>query len=393
MSVRERDGILVSIVKEYYARTELLLPEDFRLREFAMQPFGSTTYVRHLSFNSLSELKRVVLERVPKHLYVSSARYRDPSYPDMAMKGWLGSDLVFDIDADHLPQCEEMVKEYRICKRCGEIADTNSDSCPRCGSKDFIELSYIPFKCVDNAKEELLKLLDALENELGFREWRIAFSGHRGFHVVVPLRGSDALIDGEMRRELVSYLKLEGVDVGSMLPVERKRRGRSIITLPPHLRSFGYRRRVAQQLVSLLSDECKPILELKLSEYERLRKCAEEIGSVIHEAVRRAAIYVDEKVTMDISRLIRIPKSINGKSGWLCIPLSVNEVQDFEISEETVSPIPNHELVVKLVVSIPRMDIAGFVVEGVKGEVLKLPSSVALYLAFKELAKVINVKR
>jgi len=388
-----REPSLLNIVREYYRKAELHLPEDFRLREFAVQPFTSSTYLRHLSFNSVSELRNFVLKNVPRHLYVSSARYRDPSYPEMSMKGWLGSDLVFDIDADHLPACEEMVREYRICRRCGEAVEGDCDKCPSCGSKDLIDFSYVPPECIDYAKEELEKLVDVLEHELGMKEYRIAFSGHRGFHIVVPLNGREAMMDGEMRREIVSYLKLEGLDISSLLPVERKHRGRRILTLPPRIQSYGYRRRIAKQLIKFLSDECRSVLELENFEYESISKCVREVGSVIHEAVMNAAIHVDEKVTMDISRLIRIPGSINGKSGWVCTPINPSDVQSFEISEDTVSPIPNHEIVIKLLVSLPRLTIAGFEVKGSKGDVLKLPSFVALYLAFKDLAKVVDIRR
>jgi uncharacterized protein YxjI len=34
-------------------------------------------------------------------------------------------------------------------------------------------------------------------------------------------------------------------------------------------------------------------------------------------------VYIDEKVTMDISRLVRISYSINGKSGLLAYPVNI----------------------------------------------------------------------
>ena len=39
----------------------------------------------------------------PHSCFHSTAYYRDPSQRKMIDKGWLGADLIFDLDGDHLP--------------------------------------------------------------------------------------------------------------------------------------------------------------------------------------------------------------------------------------------------------------------------------------------------
>ena len=47
-------------------------------------------------------------KNVPSHVYHSAAYYEIPGAPTMAKKNWLGADLVFDLDADHLEGSESM---------------------------------------------------------------------------------------------------------------------------------------------------------------------------------------------------------------------------------------------------------------------------------------------
>ncbi|MFN7105078.1 MAG: DNA primase catalytic subunit PriS [Pyrobaculum sp.] len=159
-----------------YAKLEI---EDVERREFAIQPFkGGMT--RHKAFRTLEELKRFVVEKTPRHLYHSTAYYQNPGGEDMEAKGWLGADLVFDIDGDHL----------------------DTEAC-----RDEV----ISLRCLEDAKEEANKLVDVLTQELDLRPWKVVFSGNRGFHIHVRDREVATLGQRE-RRELVNFLKAVGFD-------------------------------------------------------------------------------------------------------------------------------------------------------------------------------------
>ena len=107
---------------EYYQSTALTLPERFTRREWGFLFLGESYMQRHLAFKRASELKRFLTGKqigqdigtvtvktqrdanIPAHVYYSSAYYNEPSLQPMPekVKGWLGADLIFDLDDDHL---------------------------------------------------------------------------------------------------------------------------------------------------------------------------------------------------------------------------------------------------------------------------------------------------
>jgi len=375
---------LIEILREYYSRANLVVPPDLELREIAMQPWNLGTYIRHLSASSIDELRRLILDKVPKHIYFSSARYREPANPDMNLKGWLGSDLVFDIDSDHLPQCREKVVEFRFCPRCGYVASENEEKCPRCGSA-LEEFNHVDSECVELAWNEVVKLLEVLKMDFGYQTFTIAFSGNRGFHVQVHLDGEEALLPSDARREIVDYLKLASFSIDETVVTERKLGRRRVMKLPPSRFDVGVRRRIYAELKRGGIDTDRLILS-----YSLLRSKSSEINAAITEAVERARIEVDEKVTIDISRLVRIPNSINGKSGW--IAFHITNTSSFELSEDKVSPI-KEEIKVRMLVDMPRIKILDYEIRARRGEILKLSPAVALYLVFKGVAQFVTLKR
>ncbi len=165
-------------------RVDLTPPKDLEKREWAFVPlesFPEFVMRRHVSLSSELELKALVLENVPAHVYYSTAYYSDPS-AEMDKKGWLGADLIFDIDADHLPK-----------------------------------------PSLKAAKFEVMKLVRILEDDFGVGkgDMEVVFSGRRGYHVHVYDERFRELGSAE-RREIVDYLTLTGLKGGKQM--ERIRR-------------------------------------------------------------------------------------------------------------------------------------------------------------------------
>ena len=81
-------------------------------REFGFS-FFDKKFVRHKVFSSILELKDFLSVSSPYNVYYSSAYYE---YPDLEMdqKDWIGSDLIFDIDADHLLRSCDKLHDYWI---------------------------------------------------------------------------------------------------------------------------------------------------------------------------------------------------------------------------------------------------------------------------------------
>ncbi|MCS7121226.1 MAG: DNA primase catalytic subunit PriS [Archaeoglobaceae archaeon] len=166
--------------KDYYIKNKIDLPRYFEKREFAFVPITSQhfTMQRHLAFKSYQEFKSYVLRNVPAHIYYSSAYYLKPDAEKMDEKGWIAADLIFDIDADHLPVKLDFERSLKL------------------------------------AKKELKKLLIVLRKDFGIKddEVEVYFSGSRGYHVHVYSEDFIKL-NSQERKEIVDYIVLNSPDI------------------------------------------------------------------------------------------------------------------------------------------------------------------------------------
>lgn len=183
------------ILKDYYLRAKLELPDDMSEREFVIQPLGYSSYVRNLSFHSESELLNYLNDHVPLHLYYSTSKYMLPSAKRIEDMGWLGSDLLFDLDADDV--CSDL-KRVSFKTLWGEE----------------IEYSDISKDCMDSLWKSTLKLVEILEGDLGLRG-EIHFSGNRGYHVVVRCNEQCLQLQPSQRKEIADYVTARGVRIDS----------------------------------------------------------------------------------------------------------------------------------------------------------------------------------
>ena len=160
--------------REYYSSNQIGLPDRFGRREFAFIFFSGKGMVRHLAFDKKANFSEYLLNNIPQHAYYSSAYYKIPDAATMQEKGWMGAELIFDLDSDHLPNAEKMTYE----------------------------------KSLEMVKIEFKKLVEEfLLGDFGFKEKYIElyFSGGRGYHCHVK---DPAIydLDSNDRRELVDYI-------------------------------------------------------------------------------------------------------------------------------------------------------------------------------------------
>lgn len=142
---------------------------------------------RHISFSDQDDLRHYLMTEVPAHSYYSTAYYRRPSAPVMEDKGWMGAELIFDLDADHLANAESMTYDEMLVQ----------------------------------IRNEMISLVDDyLMGDLGFSEDQIhiCFSGGRGYHAHVRTDEIYTLGTNE-RRELVDYITCTGLDLEWAFPV------------------------------------------------------------------------------------------------------------------------------------------------------------------------------
>ena len=290
---------------------------DFKRREFAFSYFGEDGVQRHTAFDNPSQLLEFLADRVPRHAYYSTAYYRDPEARTMDEKGWEGADLVFDVDVDHIhTPCKELHDTW-LCRACGAKGWGAPPVCPRCGSENLERHTWVCETCISVARDEILKLVDFLEDDFGLSqdELFITFSGHRGFHVHVEVPEVRQL-DQDARREIVDFIKGIGLEAKQLL--SKVKGGYRLRYQAYHGGWYGRLARWA--LLRTRSED--PVLSM------------EEWNSILQECIAKEAVAIDEKVTIDTKRLIRIPNSLHGKTGLRAAPLSVHELESDEVLEK-----------------------------------------------------------
>ena len=312
--------------RDYYRGADVATPPDADAREWGHIPWTAgdgTTMVRHQSLHDLGDVGTFLAEEAPRHVYFSAARYGDPGARSMDAKGWRDADLVFDLDADHLPDVDPDATSY-------------ADMLAAC-------------------KDALARLLDLLETDFAFERRRIVFSGGRGYHVHVRDPAIREL-DGEARREIVDYVRAVDFDPEALLEKRPNETG----TLRETLRSEGgWGRRTHEALLDLAAElraaNDETALE-RLREFEGIgERRAEKLLSAFRtniEAIESGNMEagtaktlvktfasqvaaeqsapIDEPVTTDTRRLIRLPGSLHGGSGLAVTRIDRDELASFD---------------------------------------------------------------
>ncbi|MCF8885364.1 MAG: DNA primase small subunit PriS [Nitrososphaerota archaeon] len=407
----QKDAKFVEAVfREYYNKNvdKVYTPEKIDEREFGYFPFSEKIMVRHLYFDTEEKLKDFLKKVVPLHVYHSAAFYRYPSAP-MEEKEWLGADLIFDIDADHLRTRCRREHDFKICPECLDVYGREYERCIKCNSQ-LIEVEWVCELCHEAAKEEVYKLLDFLETDLGFQKIKISFSGNRGYHVVVTDENIRELGQLE-RKEIVDYITGTGILFEYLgLNIESKKKMR-ITRNWPEVTDPGWRSRIAKSIVKLvIGGELEEIIELPgekkiIEKYsDILREFSEKWSEEIvwdsiptpllkilgKAALEYSSAKIDVVVTSDIHRLIRLGNTLNGKSGLIAKIIDIDELEIFDPFYDAVALPMDREVKIR-VVKTPRFKFSGIEFPEYRNEVVKLPLPVAVLLISKNMATISNV--
>ncbi len=397
MSVSTQDEYIKLLLKNYYEKAELILPNDLYVREIALQPIDSENYIRHLSFSSIHELRVFITKKIPRHLYYSSARYQEPANPSMNEKKWMGSDLVFDIDANDILQCKENenIIQFKFCKNCGYISFNDEKTCPNCNLL-LNKFEHVDPHCIEVSKNYVGKLIDIIERDFGFDNYELAFSGHRGFHVIVNLPEEYKFMSAEERREIISYIRIEDSDIKVLMnDLVNYNETKHYISVPPQLTNGGIRRRIAIEILKKFNNKSIHNLIAGLTpniNYYEVKEFYKNLANIISEIVKEISIPIDSKVTMDITHLVRVPNSINGKTGWIAYAIKDRDLENFSLEPDVVSPFGGTKMKIKMLIDIPNIKVINKTFKCKKNEDLLIDAPYATYFIFKGLAKIISIE-
>jgi len=332
------DAIIYEILKAYYTlRPQITLPPDMVRREFAFQPWGSPSYVRHLSFRSADEVLEYMARRIPLHSYYSIARYELPNASSMDEKGFVGADLMFDIDADHFEGCASKL-----------VSD----------------------ECILKAAEAIDRLARILKRDFGITRISVYFTGHRGFHLIASCDWCEDL-GREERAEIARYIAASEIDLDQLFP----KRAQPCI---PEASEPGWRGWIGRALQKQYRQAAGCSLRKVLGrswEYE------------VQELILKESVPIDLQVTQDLSRLVRIPGSINGKTG-LKVVLVENPLR-FK-PNSSLAPIRG-DAVIKAFENVNVDSFLGEPLELEAGKRYRVNAAQALALARKGVAEIVEV--
>jgi DNA primase small subunit len=345
---------------------------------------------------------------VPSDAYYSCAYYESPE-AEMDKKGWLGADLIFDIDADHiLTPCNKSHDRW-ICVNCGFAGcGLPPQKCPSCGMQKFEEKTWPCEICLESAKNETIKLVEMLTEDFGFssKEVKVFFSGHRGYHVHVESEHVQNL-DAVARKEIVDYIIGLGLDI-NFHGFNISRKGR--FSSGPSLEDAGWRGRIAKGTYDFLLKASvndlkrlglkKRTIEAIISQKDYVlenwgrRNLWALIKGVGGESWRKIANYgaksqaskIDTVVTTDVHRLIRLNGSLHGKTGFRKVEIPTNNIEGFDPLKDAVA-FRKGELEI-IVFDAPEIRVGEEIYGPFKKCRVELPTAVAMLLLCKGVAEV-----
>ena len=385
---------------------EIHIANKFEQREFAVFLTKERIMVRHRSFKTASEIQSFLCSTIPSDVYYSSAYYEQPDASEMSAKGWIGADLIFDIDADHIPTSCDKVHDEWACSKCGlKGRGELPEKCPSCGGEKFENTTWPCELCLASAKLETTRLLDVLLRDFGFseKEVHLFFSGHRGYHVHIESEAVRSL-DAMARKEIVDYVSSLGFDA-ALHGLDDKSQG----TL--WLKDVGWRGRIARGIYKIVISAktedykkmglTKNIAETIMKNKDAILKNLDEprpVGipsGVGPQTYRKLVEYsrksqsarVDTVVTTDIHRLIRLPGTLHGKTGLKKVEFPIAALDDFDPFKSALAFRGGDATV--LVSKAPEFRLGDEEFGPYRNERVELPSAAALLLACKKRAEVV----
>jgi len=376
---------------EYYTRHLVCAPAEIERREFGFGTLTDKIKVRHKSFRSEKDLHGFLRREAPYYISYSAAYYDFPGNP-MNEKVWRGAELIFDLD---------------------------------------VPMKFLEAKALEKVKKETHSLLDFLKGDFGIQDKEISvnFSGSKGYHIHVSSENVKTL-GREERREIVDYLtgKINFKDYLRFSGSKEEE------VLGPKKGDPGWPGRIYKSLYDFINDSSeKDLMEIPgigekkaaliLGKKARLLEALDtgrydlmpeivsiersharsgdpnvqrtgridNIGApliqriVDHLAVHMEAEDTDKMVTIDTSRLIRLPDTIHGGSG-----LVAKKVSDLEKFDPLTDALAYGKDTRKIVLreQVPKFQIGGESFGPYEPGGLELPEYAAVYLLLKDMGDI-----
>ncbi len=388
-------GLVNGLISGFYKTATGLAPDRIAEREFGVGNFDVKISQRHMSFRNEHDLRGYLSANAIPYVSSSSAYYKFPTGRPMERKGWMGSELVFDLDVTDMDlPCQ--IKHGK---------------------------SWVCSVCLEEIKKETIKLVyDFLVADFGFSEKEIDvnFSGNRGYHVHV--KNKDVLmLDAAARKQVTEYISGVGIDfdkffmqTSNIWDKETYNMKKMKMVTGPNPKEKGWGGKIARNFISSL-DAGPSALERMDIDAETAKKLyrnkiliergigagswdfgrgisVKKMVEMCRKMVQNQAIVqsdrIDRNVTNDPTHLLRLPNSIHGGTGLIARKLAApKELYRFDPLSEGIA---FRKGFVKINANTGyELRMAGQKFGPYAGEI-KVPTYVGVYLYLRGLAKIIN---
>lgn len=354
---------------EYYSKhfIDLLNVEN---REFGFGVFKRKIANRNIAFRDSKEMNFFLQNSKPLFFSYSNAYYKYPERKPMENKILLGADLIYEFDADELGL---------------EVLEIDG--------KQWFEKKHL-----DEAKKQVYKLMEFLENDFGFikEDFSINFSGKAGYHLHIRSEKIKDL-NKQARIELVDYLTGSGIYFEKMgydfeKGVIPKTKGEWIKRLNEFTKQLLEKSPkelsvitgIQQKKISNLLENKKEVIEgfEKGVLFKLEGKKSNEFWKKLFEySCEKQLSPIDRQTSIDLHKIIRVPNTLHGDTGLLAKTIKIEDLEKFDPFVDSVvfDNTPQRVFIKRA----PKFTLKGEEFGPFENEEVQLPLFAAIYLIGK----------
>jgi DNA primase small subunit len=336
--------------KDYYKKNFIDTVSEVNTREFGYGVFKRKIANRNLKFNDAKEMNEFLRNETPLFFSYSNSYYQNPGNTPMNTKGWLRSDLIYEFDADEITTvCNKENNEWECTKKFGEDAFIEEVE-----SADGEVKQWFSKKGLLESKKQVLRLVEFFEDDFGFDLDKLAinFSGKAGYHV--HLRNENIQhLNKKARIELVDYIVGKGIyfdnlgyDLSDKLNIAKAH--------------GGWQKRINKGLVEFFEKDAEEISKITGTSRSRVKKYLEDKDDIIKKIkegnligfnlkknrdfftkifnfiVETYTVPIDRQTSIDLHKIIRVPNTLHGDTGFVAKKLNVSDLDDFKPYDDSV---------------------------------------------------------
>jgi DNA primase small subunit len=390
---------LRGLVQKYYSSVTIAPAYDVSRREFG---YGSIQKIdtRHAGFATNAELNAFLRNVSPLFISASVSQFLNPEARPNPTKGLVGSDLIYEFDADDIPTDCKQIHDSWACPHCGAQGKGRVLKCTSCAHGTKVD-EWVCSECVNATKTQTFSLLSVLRDDIGFSDDAISvnFSGSKGYHTHIRSTAVFSL-PKSARVELMDYLSLHEMDLSSLgFAFDGKQ-----YSCPPPSQAKGHALRLVREIIRLVESasieewgvfsgvsprSLRPFLSQRQRLVQEVRagilpplpgKRTEPFwNSVLSALVDRHRLFIDRQTSGDIYKLIRVPDTIHGSTGLLAKTISLDSLPEFDPFAECVafSWVSQRKVFVK---ACPTIRIGSETLDGLSEKEITVPGPLAAYL-------------